>query len=205
MSTWKAFSKLDALKSIPRGLLILLCVHAKSLLLLLLLLSHFSHVRLFETLWTIAHQAPLSMEFSRWEYWSGLLVPIFLTQGSNLHFLKLVQCRWILKNPFWVTGEFPLYITHENIYFLICIQFSSVAQSCLTLCDPMNRSTPGLPVHHQNPGVHSDSRSLSWWCHPAISSSVVPFSSCPQSSQHQRLFQCVSSSHEVAKVLEFQL
>ena len=75
MSTWKAFSKLDALKSIPRGLLILLCVHAKSLLLLLLLLSHFSHVRLFETLWTIAHQAPLSMEFSRWEYWSGFPRP----------------------------------------------------------------------------------------------------------------------------------
>ena len=37
-------------------------------------------------------------------------------------------------------------------------QFSSVAQSCLTLCDPMNRSTPGLPVHHQLPGVYSDSR-----------------------------------------------
>ena len=38
------------------------------------------------------------------------------------------------------------------------IQFSSVAQSCPTLCDPMNRSTPGLPVHHQLLGVHSDSR-----------------------------------------------
>ena len=61
------------------------------------------------------------------------------------------------------------------------IQFSSVAQSCPTLCDPMNRSTPGLPVHHQLPGVHSDSRPSSRWCHPAISSSVVPFSSCPQS------------------------
>ena len=54
-------------------------------------------------------------------------------------------------------------------------------------------------------GVHSNSRPLSWWCHPAISSSVVPFSSCPQSSQHQSLFQWVNSSHEVAKVLEFQL
>ena len=38
------------------------------------------------------------------------------------------------------------------------VQFSSVTQSCPTLCDPMNRSTPGLPVHHQPPGVHSDSR-----------------------------------------------
>ena len=54
-------------------------------------------------------------------------------------------------------------------------KFSSVAQSCPTLCDPMNRSTPGLPR------VHSNSRPSSRWCHPAISSSVVPFSSCPQS------------------------
>ena len=59
-------------------------------------------------------------------------------------------------------------------------QFSSVAQLCLTLCDPMNRSTPGLPVYHQFEWVHSDSRPSSHWCHPAISSSVIPFSSCPQ-------------------------
>ena len=61
------------------------------------------------------------------------------------------------------------------------VQFSSVAQSSPTLCGPMNHSTPGLPVHHQPPGVHSDSCPSSQWCHPAISSSVVPFSSCPQS------------------------
>ena len=40
-------------------------------------------------------------------------------------------------------------------------QIRSVAQLCPTLCDPMNSSTPGLPVHHQTPGVHSDSRPLS--------------------------------------------
>ena len=60
-------------------------------------------------------------------------------------------------------------------------QFSSVAQSCRTLCNPMNCSTPGLPVHHQLSGVHSNSCPSSRWCHPAISSSVVLFSSCPQS------------------------
>ena len=62
------------------------------------------------------------------------------------------------------------------------VQFSSVAQSYPTLCDSMNRSTSGPPVHHQLPEftqiyVH-------WvikWCHPAISSSVIPFSSWPQS------------------------
>ena len=69
----------------------------------------------------------------------------------------------------------------EVIYpYCVSVQFSSVAQSCLTLCDPMNPSTPGLPVHHQLlEFTHSCPSSR--WCHPAISSSVVPFSSCPQS------------------------
>ena len=60
------------------------------------------------------------------------------------------------------------------------VPLSSVAQSCPTLCDPMNRSTPGLPVHHQLPEF-THSCPSSRWCHPAISSSVIPFSSCPQS------------------------
>ena len=59
--------------------------------------------------------------------------------------------------------------------------FSSVAQSCPTLCDPMNCSTPRPPCPSPTPEVYSDSCPLSRWCHPAISSSVVPFSSCPQS------------------------
>ena len=60
------------------------------------------------------------------------------------------------------------------------VQFSSVAQSCPALCDPMNHSMPGLPFS-PTPGVHPNSCPLSRWCHPAISSSVIPFSSCPQS------------------------
>ena len=60
------------------------------------------------------------------------------------------------------------------------VPFSSVAQSCPALCNPMNHSTPGLPVHHQTPQVHSNSCPSSRWCHPATSSSVIPFSSCPQ-------------------------
>jgi len=54
-------------------------------------------------------------------------------------------------------------------------QLSSVTQSCPTLCDPMDGSTPGLPVHYSN------SHPLNWWCHPSISSCVIPFSSCLQS------------------------
>ena len=80
-------------------------------------------------------------------------------------------------------------------------QFSSVSQSYLTLCDPMNCSSPGLLIHH-HPGNHSNLCPLS---HSTISLSVVPLSSCPQSSLHQDLFKCVNFLHQVAKVLEFQL
>ena len=85
------------------------------------------------------------------------------------------------------------------------VQFSSVSQSCLTLCDLMNRSMPGLPVHHQlleSTQTHAhrvgDAIQPS---HPLLSPS--PPASNP--SQHQGLFQWVNSSHEETKVLEFQL
>ena len=57
----------------------------------------------------------------------------------------------------------------------------SVAQSWPTLCNPMECSTPGFPVFHYLPRVCSNACPLSRWCHPVISSSVVPFSSCLQS------------------------
>ena len=85
------------------------------------------------------------------------------------------------------------------------VQFSSVAQSCPRLCDPMNHSTPGLPVHHQLPEftqthVHrvSDAIQPSY----PLSSPSPP---APNPSQRQGLFQSVSSLHEVAKIPEFQL
>ena len=84
-------------------------------------------------------------------------------------------------------------------------QIRSVAQSCPTVCDPMNHSTPGLPVHHQLPEF---TQTHIHWVNDAIQPSH-PLSSpsplAPNPSQHQSLFQWVISSHEVAKVLEFQL
>ena len=84
-------------------------------------------------------------------------------------------------------------------------QIRLVAQSCPTLCDPMNRSKPSLPVHQQLPEfiqthVHRVSDAIQP-SHPLSSPSPL----APNPSQHQSLFQCVNSSHEVAKVLEFQL
>ena len=91
------------------------------------------------------------------------------------------------------------------IHPISSVQFSSVAQSCLTLCNPMDCSTPGLPVHHQfteltQTHVHWVSGAIQPF-HPLLSPSSPAFNL----SQHQGLFQWVSSSQQVAKVLEFQL
>ena len=114
----------------------------------------------------------------------SLLQGIFPTQGSNL---GLLHCRWILYQ-----------LNHSSV------QFSSVAQSCLTLCDPMNSSTPGLPAHHQLPEftqtyVHGVGDAIQP-SHPLLS----PSPPAPNPSKYQGLFQWVNSSHEMTKVLEFQ-
>ena len=85
------------------------------------------------------------------------------------------------------------------------IKFSSVAQSCLTLCDPMDSSMPGFPVYHQ---LMELTQTHVYWVGDAIQPSHPLSSPSPPAfylSQHQGLFQWVSSSHQVAKVLEFQL
>ena len=85
------------------------------------------------------------------------------------------------------------------------LQFNSVAQSCLTVCDPMDCSTPGFPVHHQ---LLELTQTHVHWVGDAIHPShplSSPFSPAPNPSQHQSLFHWVSSSHQVAKVLEFEL
>ena len=85
------------------------------------------------------------------------------------------------------------------------VQFSSVAESCPTLCDPMNRSTPGLPVYHH---LSEFTKNHIHWVRDAIQPShprSSPSLPAPNPSQHQSLFQWVNSSHEVAKVLELQL
>ena len=81
------------------------------------------------------------------------------------------------------------------------VQSSLVTQSCLTLWDPMDAR---LPCPSIMPTAYSDSGWLSWWCHPTISLSVIPFTSSLQPFQLQGVFKWVSSSHQVAKVLEFQ-
>ena len=98
----------------------------------------------------------------------------------------------------WINKIWYIYLQWND-------QFSSVAQSCPTLCDPMNHSTPGLPAHHHLPEftqthIHRVRDSIQP-SHPLSSPSPPAFSL----SQHQGPFQWVNFSHQVAKVLEFQL
>ena len=116
---------------------------------------------------------------------------------------------WDWTHVTCIAGEFftaePSGSFVEAFYFVESVQFSSVTQSCLTLCDPMYCSMPGFPVHHQLPKhtqIHIH------WVGDVIQPSHSLSSPSPPAfnlSQHQSLFKWVSSLHQVAKVLEFQL
>ena len=108
-----------------------------------------------------------------------------------------------LKLPNLWTGYFSLFSSLEkpnkNFFFSLAparmpsVQFSSVTQACPTVCDPMNRSTPGLPVYHHLPEftqthVHRVGDAIQP-SHPLLS----PFPPAPNPSQHQSLFQWVNS------------
>ena len=118
---------------------------------------------------------------------------------------------------FYIIHIFPyqahafLYHSFLNIWkifvtaVLVSVQFSSVTQSFLTLCNFMNCRMLGLPVHHQLP---ESTQTHVHWVNDAIQPSNPLSSPSPPAlnlSQHQGLFQWVNSLHEVAKVLEFQL
>ena len=157
-----------------------------------------------------SHQALLSMGFSKHEYWSGLPCPpprdlpdpgIELKspavqadslplshQGSPIPWINKIS--W---NQCWGNKDL------KDIY-----QFCSVAQLCPAICDPMDCSTPGFPVHHQ---LLELAQTHVHWVSDAIQPSHPPLSPFPPAfnlSQHQGLFQWVSSSHQVTKVLELQ-
>ena len=113
----------------------------------------------------------------------------------------------ILSEPIYVCSlaDLDRQLTSILIFQLRILQFSSVAQSCPTLCDPMDCSTPGLPVYHQ---LTEFTQTHVHWVGDVIQPSHPLLSPSPPAlslTQHQGLFQWVSSLHQVAKVLEFQL
>ena len=143
----------------------------------------------------VAYKAPLSMGFSRQEYWSGLPFPSPHSRFLLAIYLDRVVCIFqpqslSLPLPFHLSLLVILSLFAKCvILFLLCFSSSSAAQSCLTLYDPMNLSTPGLPIHHQlldftQTHIHRVSDTIQ----PSHLLSS-PFPPAPNPSQHQSLFQ----------------
>ena len=121
------------------------------------------------TPWTGSHQAPLSMGFSRKDYWSWLLFP---TPG-DLPGPEMEPAFSTLAGRHFTT------VPPGKLEWLTSVQFSRSGVSDSLQPRESQHARPLCPS--TTPRVHPDSRPLNQWCHPAISSSVVPFSSCPQS------------------------
>ena len=124
-----------------------------------------------------------------WTFVSRMMSPLFNTLSRFVIAFLLRSNRLLIS---WLQSR-PTVI------------FSSVTQSCPTLCDPMDCSTPGLPVHHQ---LLKFTQTHVHWIGDAIQPPHPLSAPSPPTlnlSQHQGLFKWISSSHEVAKVLEFQL
>ena len=122
---------------------------------------------------------------------------------------KMILVLWMLSfKPAFSLSSFNFIkrlLNSSSLSAINSVQFSSVTQSCPTLCDPMNLSTPGLPMHHQLP---ESTQTYVHWVGDAIQPPHALSSPSPPAfslSQLQGLFKWVSSSHQVAKVLEFQL
>ena len=136
------------------------------------------------------------MRFEKWAFMWGEKSSSITGQVMKRH----------LEEEGFTCGTAGAQVRQEHrMWVRLSDQFSSVTQTCPNLCDPMDCSTPGLPVHYQLPvftqtHVHwvSDVIQPS---HPLSSPSPPAFNL----SQHQGLFQWGSSSHQVTKVLEFQL
>ena len=117
------------------------------------------------------------MRFLRQDYWNGLPPP---SPGD------LPDLRIDLASLAFMADSLPLILQGSTSFI---VQFSSVTQSCPTLCDPMNGDTPGLPVYHHLPAftqthVHRVGDAIQP-SHPLSS----PSSPAPNPSQHQGLFQ----------------
>ena len=156
---------------------------------------------------TASESFPMSQHFS----WGGqstelsalasYYMPITVKLSKVLEYLEFQssQQTYDINTVIIISTIQTRKVRHSSVHF------SSVAQLCLTLCDPMNHSASGLPIHHQLPEfiqthVHRVGDAIQP-SHP-LSASSPP---APSPSQHQSLFQWVNTSYEVAKILEFQL
>ena len=135
----------------------------------------------------------------------------FIYDSAESHYGRLGISFHLIRITFEIFTYFGQYKNRSTIISCelsmrsLCLQLNSVTQSRPTLCNPMNRSTPGLPIHHQLP---ESTQTHVHWVSDAFQPSHPLSSPSPPAlnlSQHQDLFKWVNSLHQVAKVLEFQL
>ena len=170
----------------------------------------------------VRHNGTPDMHTSTWGevQWASHFIRITLRSLVRVCRSLKTNSRWrlsagsLLGSSFWINKswgmgkEARLRKVRERGRGRLNFQFSSVqlvTQSCPTLCDPMDCSTPGLPVHHQLPEF---TQTHVHWVGDAIQSSHPLSTPSPPTfnlSRYQGLFNWVSSSHQVAKILEFQL
>ena len=124
------------------------------------------------------------------------LMPFLVDPFYSLQ-IKIPHTLWLSRKPYILLLLNPI--------STLLVQFSSVTQSCLTLCDPHWLQHTRPPCPSPTAGVYPNPCPLSQWCHPTISSSASSSPPAFNLSQHQGLFKWDCSSHQVAKVLEFQL
>ena len=130
-------------------------------------------------------------------YYSYYTIEMFSSFSLKLIYVIMYVIKLLNLWLFSIFLKFILYWRRVDLQCCVtfcCItviqfQFSSVAQSCPTLCDPMDCSRSGFPVNHWLLELTQTHVQSSWWCHPAISFSVTPFSSCLQSSPALGSFQ----------------
>ena len=149
----------------------------------------------------------LSQDISWFLLISSLIHCLFRSILFHLHVFENFPVFFSLISNF-----IPLWLEKMHDSFLVLRLLNCFMASIQFGCSVVSNSLQPHGLRHARPpcpspifGVYSNSYPLSWWCHPTISSSVVPFSLTFNHSQHQGLLQWVSSLHEVAKVLEFQL
>ena len=158
--------------------------------------------------WPWIEPRPRALEASSFSYWTTREVPLYIFRICLSYLQGIMFCQALLYCAFFAILSLLKRITYYTFFaklFFTKDQIRSVSQSCPTLYDPMNRSTPGLPVHHQLPEftethIHRVSDAIQP-SHRLSSPSPL----APNPSQHQSLFQWINSLHEAAKVLEFQL
>ena len=160
------------------------------------------HWWVFQICWHIECSTFTASSFRIWNSSTGIPSPplaLFIVMLSKAHLTShssMSGSRWVIT-PSWLSGSrrsfLYSFIVYSSHFFLISsasVQFSSVAQSCPTFCEPTNHRTPGLPVHHQLPEfiqthVH--------WVEGAIQPSHPLSAPSPPAlnlSQHQGLFKC---------------